>query len=60
MKVNAIIEEEIVKDYLKHVKRITGDDTLIVELLKNMLAINPENRLDFIGLKLKFKTLKDD
>jgi hypothetical protein len=34
MKVSAIIEEEIVKDYLKHVKRITADDTLIVNLLK--------------------------
>lgn len=60
MKVSAIIEEEIVKDYLKHVKRITADDTLIVNLLRQMLTINPENRPDFIELKIKFKGLRDE
>ncbi|CAD8111170.1 unnamed protein product [Paramecium sonneborni] len=58
-KVNSQVEEEIIKDYLKHVKRITADNNLIIDILKKMLQINPNNRPDFIELKQIFQQMKE-
>ncbi|CAD8099810.1 unnamed protein product [Paramecium sonneborni] len=58
-KVNSQVEEEIINDYLKHVKRITADDNLIIDILKKMLQINPHVRPDFIELKQIYQQLKE-
>ncbi|CAK86725.1 unnamed protein product (macronuclear) [Paramecium tetraurelia] len=57
--VGSKIEEEIMADYLKHVKRITADDNIITSILKKMLQINPNNRPDFIELKQIYTQAKE-
>ncbi|CAD8169117.1 unnamed protein product [Paramecium pentaurelia] len=58
--VSSQIEEEIIADYLRHVKRITADDNIIISILKKMLQINPNNRPDFIELKQIYIQLKEN
>lgn len=39
---------------MRHVKRITGDDKIIMTLLKHMLKSNPNERPDFKELKILY------
>lgn len=39
---------------MRHVKRITESDLIILTILKKMLQINPNDRPDFIELKTIF------
>lgn len=44
---------------MRHVKRITADDLLIMTLLKHMLNSNPNDRPDFKDLKSLYLKTRD-
>lgn len=52
------VHKELVEEWLKLAKRISGNDLVITGALKKMLLFDPESRPDFLQLQDLVNSLK--